>query len=1227
MPTKITRYKDRKSSLYRRFSLNFNGMNEYLTIPNSTVFEFGTGDFAISFWFNARQIDKTQNLICKYPSNSNGSWFIRLEGGQIKVYNNNGVSDVILRHTGVGSININTWYHVVFVKSGTTLAGSSIWVNGVNTSSPETGTNWSTFTNTSDLNIGRFIRDNNSFFDGEMRDVVFFNTTLTSTQITRLHNKGTGSPPNVTGLNPILWIPMESRMQYAESSYLPDLSVNRLNATMINFGNKVRASNNDTSPLNSFLSINPNLPVLPTYNRYRSIITNGSTNFLDAASTSIFDFGTNPFSVSFWIRPNSGMSGALNTIVSKAGIISGSNIGGWVVNYDVNNQTLRFVIYTRNLSTVTELIGDFFSAPVNNWHHIVITWTGGLTTAGMKMYINSLPINRTSSSTPFTSAGGVNTPNNLRVGRNYTNTSGFSGRIDNLMVYNIELSQSNVNTLFNNGLGSDVPGDLSANCLMYHNFEAYTGTDTNPVFDDQTSNNIDLTGQNYTTGNIYTGLHTLYDYATLSDNSAFNFGTGDFSISIWIHPNFINGTLQRILSKIQGNDPNYIGWEVQISTSNRIVLRTSDGLIANTKERQSAVISAARTWYHVVVVKNGHDVANWRIYINNVEGSSTLSSPNTSSTNIDNSGVVHIGGNVVLTTDSNYFSGFISNITIYKRVLSAEEVTELYNHRVVSLTSMAARYDTINTTGYTLDGTSIPSITLSNNSSILTRSSHIKSHPKFKLEDSSTNGNYVKTDGVNDTIFIPWSESLNMGTGDFSISVWFNPSLLIGSARAIFSSYIIDPYFYGFLLRIDPNGQTRFQCGDGSRNATKLITNPVIQINTWYHLVITKTGNNPSDWIFYLNGSTPNTVSNFGTLTGGGNVSKSKRGFDIGSNQNGTREYFNGFIANLQIYRRVLTSNEVTLLYNNGVMREPILSNLSTLVAYYNFSDAPDSSTLLDLSGRGNNGTYTNFGSTTNYSTSDKAKISLNQDLTNIPIPDIPERWCASLDGINDFIAVTHSASLAFIGDTSAYSISMWARQDSNQSSTRTLIGKRSGVAAGIALHMEHTDNPNRIAFEGYNGTNSFFLTATTDTVLGRWYHIVLVRSAEVYRLYIDGILNATYSGGLVSTNLSGTANLTFGDWGGARYFHGRMSNIQIFNKELSLHEVRQLGSFVLPWGYTPASASSALQGKWMLNDIVGTNVRDFSSNNNVGVVTNAGTTTNLNGGFWVKDGPDPRYR
>jgi hypothetical protein len=40
-----------------KYSFNFDGSNDYLETADNESFDFGTGDFSISFWFNVNDID------------------------------------------------------------------------------------------------------------------------------------------------------------------------------------------------------------------------------------------------------------------------------------------------------------------------------------------------------------------------------------------------------------------------------------------------------------------------------------------------------------------------------------------------------------------------------------------------------------------------------------------------------------------------------------------------------------------------------------------------------------------------------------------------------------------------------------------------------------------------------------------------------------------------------------------------------------------------------------------------------------------------------------------------------------------------------------------------------------------------------------------------------------------------------------------------------------------
>ncbi len=67
------------------------------------------------------------------------------------------------------------------------------------------------------------------------------------------------------------------------------------------------------------------------------------------------------------------------------------------------------------------------------------------------------------------------------------------------------------------------------------------------------------------------------------------------------------------------------------------------------------------------------------------------------------------------------------------------------------------------------------------------------------------------------------------------------------------------------------------------------------------------------------------------------------------------RAYFNGSIANVQIYNRALSTNQITALYQEGIGGDPI--DLSHLVAWY-----PLNGNANDYSGNNYNGKATNVG-------------------------------------------------------------------------------------------------------------------------------------------------------------------------------------------------------------------------------------------------------------------------
>lgn len=110
--------------------LVLDGVNDYLTLPATSVLDFGTNDFTIEIWMYWDVSTSFDTLITvgEY-NNTSGGFSIYANSQRVTCYRR-GASDVLIGQTASGTLLPLQWNQVSFVRSGTNVI---VDINGTST--------------------------------------------------------------------------------------------------------------------------------------------------------------------------------------------------------------------------------------------------------------------------------------------------------------------------------------------------------------------------------------------------------------------------------------------------------------------------------------------------------------------------------------------------------------------------------------------------------------------------------------------------------------------------------------------------------------------------------------------------------------------------------------------------------------------------------------------------------------------------------------------------------------------------------------------------------------------------------------------------------------------------------------------------------------------------------------------------------------------------------------
>jgi len=372
--------------------------------------------------------------------------------------------------------------------------------------------------------------------------------------------------------------------------------------------------------------------------RLNSATWSTTTPITMSAWAKVDSFATND-SVFGFARHNS--DGSRNP--SFGGSASGIHVGN-------NNNFYLWWNATQHYLTGT------FSA--NTWYHFVFTWDGS---AGV-VYVNG------SSNKTFSNAANSYNTNLCIFAGGGGRWDGYSPcHIDEIALWDSALSASDVQAIYNNG----APGFLlNYNPLVWYRMgdgaEAASGS---TIYDESGNNNADailFNGGSFTKyvfeNNYSLDFDGVDDYLTLTSapSSDFNFGTGDFGLSMWVKADIISSTYHAVLGSYEGSANN---WQVFIGSAG---LNIWNGALYG-----GGTINAG-VWYNCVVTRSSGVL---KTYINGQQNSSnTVTTSYTPSTSASTRIGAPSGGGWPA------WDGLIDEVAVFNSALSASDVTSIYNN-------------------------------------------------------------------------------------------------------------------------------------------------------------------------------------------------------------------------------------------------------------------------------------------------------------------------------------------------------------------------------------------------------------------------------------------------------------------------------------------------------------------------------------------------------------------
>jgi len=836
------------------WSVFFNNTNfTNIYAASSADFNFGSGDFTIECFFNSTNAMSTAVFFRLFDTGQlscffyNGSIFLRNAAGNELV--------TVVAH----GLSVGVWYHLAFVRSGTTY---SIYRNGVLLTSGTGGTVTSA--------SAPFIIGTNTSYNQPLSGYVsnfrvttgqaLYTTTFTPTTTSLTTTSQSATASNV-------------KLLTLQSNGFVDNSTQ--NTKTILFGDN--GSNLGTRSVQSFAPFAPQNQVYAgpdtnaswsNYFNYMWDGTNISGAYAVVNGNSNFN-STGDFTLEAWVYPmgNSGENGIVSfTSITDAGVSSG---GAAIRTGAYSSGSTIGVTFAIEGGATGGSATSVLS--INKWSHVALVRSGS-TSGNCSCYINGVRVNT------FTATRQVNGASNVcTIGKPFQSNDAvypfnFTGYISNLRYV--------VGTAIYSGATYTVPTQP---------LTAVSGTQLltcqSSTLKDNSSNNftvavplggVQVQPFNPFSSSYVTGGSAYFDgtgdYLTLPPGTAFAPGTGSFTVDGWIYSG--SNTLQTIWAQTVGGT-NYFVVEANYPSSVvRITSVASGGGTAIT----SAATLRLNAWNYFCISRALSGTIT--VWCNGSPGT-----PTSNNINLTNTTYTPTIGTYSHSTTTNVLVGYLANLRYIKNVA----LSGAYSPALAPPSPNLAVTNTQALLNYTNAG--IYDAAMDNVLETVGNAQVSTSVVKY-------GSGSLAFDGTGDYLSMPSTATNRFGSANWTMELWFRTPA--ATTRQIILGWNAIASGYGAcIVNFLANGKIGLQISESGSSwkfdDTTTGVGSALSANTWYHLVVTRVGQIVT---VYINGVSIGTYSLTASTTslmtnGIRNV--------VGINPDLTNQPFNGYIDDLRV--------------------------------------------------------------------------------------------------------------------------------------------------------------------------------------------------------------------------------------------------------------------------------------------------------------------------------------